>query len=160
MNFMKRISLGSKGTSSIRSKPGSKPNKTPEVLTEAHHELDDTWTSTTDSDDSPFLVQALFEFSTQVDGDLAFAVDQVIRVTMKDDLWYLGWYVKLDGTEAMGVFPQTYVKALPADTVLTNHALPETRAVESTQTMASDSPASSDPPASLDPPTSSDPPAA
>ncbi|KAL9017095.1 MAG: hypothetical protein Q9185_005555 [Variospora sp. 1 TL-2023] len=60
---------------------------------------------------APFLVKAIYEYSSPHDDDLSFPVGQVISVTEEEgDDWYYGEYAEENGAKKEGLFPRNFVK--------------------------------------------------
>ncbi|KXJ85840.1 hypothetical protein Micbo1qcDRAFT_237316 [Microdochium bolleyi] len=60
---------------------------------------------------TPFKVKALFEYASNHEDDLPFAVGQIITVVEVEDAdWYVGEYVDDSGTKHEGIFPQNFVE--------------------------------------------------
>ncbi|PGH13673.1 hypothetical protein AJ79_03522 [Helicocarpus griseus UAMH5409] len=59
----------------------------------------------------PFTVKAVFEYTSEHEDDLNFAVDQIIKVTAEEDEdWYFGEYVDESGARKEGIFPRNFVE--------------------------------------------------
>ncbi|KAL8873405.1 MAG: hypothetical protein Q9174_001131, partial [Haloplaca sp. 1 TL-2023] len=59
----------------------------------------------------PFLVKAVYEYSSPHDDDLKFPVGQIINVTEEEgDDWYYGEYTDHSGSKQEGLFPRNFVK--------------------------------------------------
>ncbi|KAI4112338.1 MAG: hypothetical protein LQ345_006502 [Seirophora villosa] len=60
---------------------------------------------------SPFLVKAIYEYSSPHNDDLSFPIGQVINVTEEEgDDWYYGEYTEESGAKKEGLFPRNFVK--------------------------------------------------
>ncbi|KAI9371331.1 hypothetical protein BJX61DRAFT_31916 [Aspergillus egyptiacus] len=59
----------------------------------------------------PFTVKAVFEYTSEHEDDLNFAIGQIITVTeVEDDEWYFGEYTDESGTKLEGIFPKNFVE--------------------------------------------------
>ncbi|PYI22005.1 hypothetical protein BO99DRAFT_400364 [Aspergillus violaceofuscus CBS 115571] len=59
----------------------------------------------------PFTVRAVFEYSSDHDDDLNFAIGQIITVTAEEDAeWYFGEYADDSGRKVEGIFPKNFVE--------------------------------------------------
>ncbi|KAK2765168.1 hypothetical protein FQN54_008867 [Arachnomyces sp. PD_36] len=59
----------------------------------------------------PFTVKAVFEYTSDHDDDLNFAIGQIIRVTEEEDAdWYFGEYTDESGAKQEGIFPRNFVE--------------------------------------------------
>ncbi|KAL4927621.1 SH3 domain protein [Aspergillus undulatus] len=59
----------------------------------------------------PFTVKALFEYASDHEDDLNFAIGQIITVTaVEDDEWYFGEYSDESGSKVEGIFPKNFVE--------------------------------------------------
>ncbi|KAI5920219.1 hypothetical protein F4810DRAFT_446214 [Camillea tinctor] len=59
----------------------------------------------------PFRVKAVYEYSSNHEDDLPFAVGQIITVTDDEDAdWYGGEYVDDSGVKYEGIFPRNFVE--------------------------------------------------
>ncbi|KAL3475821.1 hypothetical protein BJX99DRAFT_259078 [Aspergillus californicus] len=59
----------------------------------------------------PFTVKAVFEYASDHDDDLKFAIGQIITVTeVEDDEWYFGQYADESGNKVEGIFPKNFVE--------------------------------------------------
>ncbi|KAL8699095.1 MAG: hypothetical protein Q9201_006201 [Fulgogasparrea decipioides] len=59
----------------------------------------------------PFLVKAVYEYSSPHEDDLKFPVGQVINVTDEEgENWYYGEYTDQNGSKQEGLFPRNFVK--------------------------------------------------
>ncbi|KAH9808774.1 myosin tail region-interacting protein MTI1-like, partial [Teratosphaeria destructans] len=64
----------------------------------------------------PFHVRAVYEYRSEHDDDLNFAVGQIIHVTATEgDDWYVGEYTDAGGTRHDGLFPQNFVDKYEPD---------------------------------------------
>ncbi|KAF2774262.1 hypothetical protein EJ03DRAFT_322856 [Teratosphaeria nubilosa] len=64
----------------------------------------------------PFKVKALYEYTSEHDDDLTFAVGQIIDVTdTEGDDWYVGAYTDSSGKRQDGLFPQNFVEKYEPD---------------------------------------------
>ncbi|KAH9432640.1 hypothetical protein MCOR27_004342 [Pyricularia oryzae] len=60
---------------------------------------------------APFMVKALFEYSSPHEDDLPFPAGQIITVTeVEDEDWYTGEFVGDDGVKHEGIFPRNFVE--------------------------------------------------
>ncbi|RDW90695.1 SH3 domain protein [Aspergillus mulundensis] len=60
---------------------------------------------------SPFTVKAVFEYASDHEDDLNFAIGQIITVTaVEDDEWYFGEYISESGSKVEGIFPKNFVE--------------------------------------------------
>ena len=60
---------------------------------------------------TPFRVKAVFDYGSQHEDDLSFAVGQIITVTdEEDDDWYYGEFPGTDGETKQGLFPRNFVE--------------------------------------------------
>ncbi|KAL8689574.1 MAG: hypothetical protein Q9218_004778, partial [Villophora microphyllina] len=65
----------------------------------------------------PFMVKAIYEYSSPHDDDLKFPVGQVITVTDEEgDDWYYGEYALEGGQKQEGLFPRNFVKHYEPET--------------------------------------------
>lgn len=59
----------------------------------------------------PFMVKAVFEYTSDHDDDLNFAIGQIIKVTEEEDAdWYFGEYTDESGAKQVGIFPRNFVE--------------------------------------------------
>ncbi|GLA26613.1 hypothetical protein AnigIFM63604_008230 [Aspergillus niger] len=59
----------------------------------------------------PFTVKAVFEYASDHDDDLNFAIGQVVTVTaVEDEEWYFGEYTDESGHKREGIFPKNFVE--------------------------------------------------
>ncbi|KAL4818847.1 hypothetical protein BDW67DRAFT_144473 [Aspergillus spinulosporus] len=59
----------------------------------------------------PFTVKAVFEYVSDHEDDLNFAIGQIITVTaVEDDEWYFGEYLNESGNKLEGIFPKNFVE--------------------------------------------------
>ncbi|OJJ58618.1 hypothetical protein ASPSYDRAFT_57885 [Aspergillus sydowii CBS 593.65] len=59
----------------------------------------------------PFTVKAVFEYTSDHEDDLKFAIGQIITVTaVEDDEWYFGEYPDESGSKVEGIFPKNFVE--------------------------------------------------
>ena len=60
---------------------------------------------------TPFRVKAVFDYGSQHEDDLSFAIGQTITVTDEEDNdWYYGEYPGTDGETKQGLFPRNFVE--------------------------------------------------
>ncbi|KAL8733282.1 MAG: hypothetical protein Q9181_003638 [Wetmoreana brouardii] len=65
----------------------------------------------------PFLVKAVYEYSSPHEDDLKFPVGQVINVTDEEgEDWYYGEYTDQNGSKQEGLFPRNFVKQYEPET--------------------------------------------
>ncbi|KAI4108231.1 MAG: hypothetical protein L6R37_001104 [Teloschistes peruensis] len=65
----------------------------------------------------PFMVKAIYEYSSPHDDDLKFPVGQIITVTDEEgDDWCYGEYSPEDGQKQEGLFPRNFVKPYEPET--------------------------------------------
>ncbi|KAL9583291.1 MAG: hypothetical protein Q9212_002792 [Teloschistes hypoglaucus] len=65
----------------------------------------------------PFMVKAIYEYSSPHDDDLKFPVGQIITVTDEEgDDWYYGEYSPDGGQKQEGLFPRNFVKHYEPET--------------------------------------------
>ena len=65
----------------------------------------------------PFLVKAVYEYSSPHDDDLRFPIGQVINVTEEEgDDWYYGEFTENNGSKQEGLFPRNFVKNYEPET--------------------------------------------
>ena len=61
------------------------------------------------------LVKARFDYNSGHEDDLSFSIGQIITVTEEvDEEWYTGEYVDDNGNVCQGMFPRTFVVAVPS----------------------------------------------
>lgn len=59
----------------------------------------------------PFTVKSVFEYTSDHDDDLNFAIGQIIKVTEEEDAdWYYGEYTDESGGKQEGIFPRNFVE--------------------------------------------------
>ncbi|PYH47569.1 SH3 domain protein [Aspergillus saccharolyticus JOP 1030-1] len=59
----------------------------------------------------PFTVRAVFEYTSDHNDDLNFAIGQIITVTAVEDAeWYFGEYADDSGRKVEGIFPKNFVE--------------------------------------------------
>lgn len=59
----------------------------------------------------PFTVKAIFDYTSDHDDDLNFAIGQIITVTEEEDAdWYYGEYPDESGSKRQGIFPRNFVE--------------------------------------------------
>lgn len=65
----------------------------------------------------PFMVKAIYEYSSPHDDDLKFPIGQIITVTDEEgDDWYYGEYSPEGGQKQEGLFPRNFVKHYEPET--------------------------------------------
>lgn len=65
----------------------------------------------------PYLVKAVYEYSSPHDDDLSFPNGQLITVTDEEDAdWYYGEYTDASGAKQEGLFPRNFVKIYEPET--------------------------------------------